>query len=144
MPCPFTPLVGIGTKTFYLPTRKEKLSSSLDLAAYKTWLASNTTDAPQSEGTQQPENIQQQPSTVDEAAKLSPSDNTAIPSPGSNHTRQPSYPSSFAHIVELITTGQPIPGIQEIPDTVLTGHDTSSTKPKRLKPWEKDCGSAAE
>ncbi|KAI5291358.1 hypothetical protein KEM54_005211, partial [Ascosphaera aggregata] len=29
----------------------------------------------------------------------------------------PAYPSSFAHIVELITTGQPVPGIQEIPST---------------------------
>lgn len=48
------------------------------------------------------------------------------------------YPSSFAHIVELITTGQPIPGIQEIPDTVLTGHDIASEKPRRRKPWEKD------
>ena len=40
--------------------------------------------------------------------------------------------------MELITTGQPIPGIQEIPDTVLTGHDISSEKPRRRKPWEKD------
>lgn len=40
--------------------------------------------------------------------------------------------------MELITTGQPIPGIQEIPDTVLTGHDIASEKPRRRKPWEKD------
>ena len=51
---------------------------------------------------------------------------------------EPTYPTSFAHIVELITTGQPIPGIQEIPDTVLEGHDISSERPRRRKPWEKD------
>lgn len=58
----------------------------------------------------------------------------------SNHqkTSEPAYPSSFAHIVELITTGQPIPGIQQIPDTVLTGHETLSRVTRRRKPWEKD------
>jgi hypothetical protein len=48
------------------------------------------------------------------------------------------YPSSFAHIVELVTTGQPIPGIMEIPDTVLAGQGAEPAKPKRKKPWEKD------
>ncbi|KAJ9641968.1 hypothetical protein H2201_004502 [Coniosporium apollinis] len=48
------------------------------------------------------------------------------------------YPTSFAHIVELITTGQPIPGIKEIPNTVLEGQGTQSTKERRKKPWEKD------
>ncbi|KAJ4313294.1 hypothetical protein N0V94_007020 [Neodidymelliopsis sp. IMI 364377] len=50
----------------------------------------------------------------------------------------PQYPTSFAHIVELITSGQPIPGIKEIPDTVLTGQGTQPEKPRRRKPWEKD------
>jgi hypothetical protein len=40
--------------------------------------------------------------------------------------------------VELITTGKPVPGIQQIPDTVLEGHDISSERPRRRKPWEKD------
>lgn len=52
---------------------------------------------------------------------------------------EPAYPSSFAHIVELITTGQPIPGIQQIPDTVLAGHETPSKVTRRRKPWETDC-----
>jgi Family of unknown function (DUF5572) len=50
------------------------------------------------------------------------------------------YPTSFAHIVELITTGQPIPGIKEIPDTVLEGEKSESTAARRKKPWEKDDG----
>ena len=41
-------------------------------------------------------------------------------------------------MVELITTGQPIPGIKEIPDTVLEGQASRSTPVKRKKPWEKD------
>lgn len=50
----------------------------------------------------------------------------------------PAYPMSFNHIVELITTGQPIPGVKEIPDTVLEGQASHSTTSKRRKPWEKD------
>jgi Family of unknown function (DUF5572) len=47
------------------------------------------------------------------------------------------YPPSFAQIVALITSGQPIPGIREIPDEIST--DVSEPKlPKRRKPWEKD------
>ncbi len=41
-------------------------------------------------------------------------------------------------MVELITTGQPIPGIKEIPDTVLEGQASQATPVKRKKPWEKD------
>jgi len=48
------------------------------------------------------------------------------------------YPTSFAHIVELITSGKPVPGIKEIPPTVLEGQGTEASKPKRKKPWEKD------
>ncbi|KAK2741425.1 hypothetical protein FQN55_008341 [Onygenales sp. PD_40] len=51
-------------------------------------------------------------------------------------TPTPTYPTTFAHIVSLITTGQPIPGIQEIPDTVLTGADKPAVASRRRKPWE--------
>ncbi|KAF2221478.1 hypothetical protein BDZ85DRAFT_17717 [Elsinoe ampelina] len=47
-------------------------------------------------------------------------------------------PASFAEICQLIAEGKPIPGIKEIPDTVLEGSATAATKPKRRKPWEKD------
>ncbi|KAF4553966.1 Hypothetical protein D9617_5g068410 [Elsinoe fawcettii] len=47
-------------------------------------------------------------------------------------------PASFAEICQLIAEGKPIPGIKEIPDTVLEGQATAPSKPKRKKPWEKD------
>jgi len=47
------------------------------------------------------------------------------------------YPLSFNHIVELITTGQPIPGIKDIPNTVLEGQASQPVQAKRKKPWEK-------
>ena len=48
----------------------------------------------------------------------------------------PPYPQSFSHLVELITTGQPIPGIKEVPDTLLTGQGSKTVESKRRKPWE--------
>lgn len=122
-------------------TRKEKLSPPLDLTAYKAWLASHDGVAVRSSETG---NVSQQPNASNPAAGPSPSDTASPSSSAPTHTQEPTYPSSFAHIVELITAGQPIPGIQQIPDTVLTGHDTSSAKPRRLKPWEKECGSMNE
>ncbi|KAL8853332.1 MAG: hypothetical protein Q9221_001808 [Calogaya cf. arnoldii] len=48
------------------------------------------------------------------------------------------YPSSFSQIVDLITKGEPIPGIKEIPDTLLAGQESLPATAKRKKPWEKD------
>jgi len=48
------------------------------------------------------------------------------------------YPTSFSQIVELITNGQPIPGIKDVPDTVLEGQASQPSIAKRKKPWEKD------
>lgn len=53
-----------------------------------------------------------------------------------------SYPTSFAHIVELITTGQPIPGIREIPNVLNAAPPSEATRPKRRKPWETAAESA--
>ena len=47
------------------------------------------------------------------------------------------YPMSFDHIVSLISSGEPIPGIKEIPDTILEGQASEATFEKRKKPWEK-------
>lgn len=101
-------------------TRKNNLSPPLHPASYKAWLALN---AGAEESSDDPMRLSRQAM-----------ESTLMQTP----PQEPMYPSSFAHIVELITTGQPIPGIQQIPDTVLTGHDTSSQKPRRLKPWEKE------
>lgn len=48
------------------------------------------------------------------------------------------YPTSFSQIIELITNGHPIPGIKEVPDTILEGQASQPSTAKRKKPWEKD------
>ena len=111
--------------------RKEKLTPPLNFSDYKAWLGSAPAGAASVDQTPMP--ILQQSNT---AGVLSTNNTGDI----SKSSEEPAYPSSFAQIVELITTGQPIPGIQQIPDTVLTGHATPSKKPKRRKPWEKGTG----
>lgn len=49
---------------------------------------------------------------------------------------QPHYPQSFSEVMELIQAGKPLPGIREIPKTVLEGQGTSSRMSQRRKPWE--------
>ena len=47
------------------------------------------------------------------------------------------FPTSFAHIVELITTGQPIPGIREVPDKISEEEVSESAQENKKKPWER-------
>lgn len=49
-------------------------------------------------------------------------------------------PATFAEICDMIAEGKPIPGIKDIPDTVLEGHASESQAQKRKKPWEKSEG----
>ena len=66
----------------------------------------------------------------------------AAPSDSGAASQAPSadapYPTSFAHIVDLITKGEPVPGVKDIPDTVLEGKESRSTTARRKKPWERD------
>ena len=48
----------------------------------------------------------------------------------------PPYPQTFAEIAALITSGAPIPGIRDIPSTVLPNLATQPVEKKRRKPWE--------
>jgi hypothetical protein len=107
--------------------RKENLNPPIDFAAYKSWSLSRSAGEPIATAVSPLRSDEPEPSSE---ANASGTGISALP--------EPAYPSSFAHIVELITTGQPIPGIAQIPDTVLTGHDTASEKPRRRKPWERD------
>jgi hypothetical protein len=45
---------------------------------------------------------------------------------------------SYQEIVDLIQSGKPVPGIKDIPTTVLEGQGTAATQSRRRKPWEKD------
>jgi hypothetical protein len=61
-----------------------------------------------------------------------------IPDVASEPIPTPSYPTPFAEIVALIQSGAPIPGIKEIPPTVLSDQASKPAAAKRPKPWEKE------
>ncbi|CAH6722367.1 hypothetical protein CLIB1444_09S01992 [[Candida] jaroonii] len=50
---------------------------------------------------------------------------------------EPPYSSNYQELVELIVSGKPVPGIKQIPDTVLTGQSSTASATQRVKPWEK-------
>jgi len=109
--------------------RRKNVSPPIDATSYQHWLKeTNNMSAKVSHGATGNNNNQHTKET------RSPSSST--PNPDLKDA-EPAYPSSFSHIVELITTGQPIPGIEDIPDTVLSGHEKPSTAERRRKPWEK-------
>jgi hypothetical protein len=104
----------------------------IDSEDYKSWLsAQGNSQISAPEAHEHPTHIAAQPleqSAPTSSTNLSPKDPDGPP-----------YPASFESIVDLITRNQPIPGIEEIPDTVL---DASLSAPnqtaRRKKPWETD------
>ncbi|KAF2238450.1 hypothetical protein EV356DRAFT_529427 [Viridothelium virens] len=98
-----------------------KFNRDIDFDGYKAWRQQNLDLA---NGT----NESEIPSTQ----------NAQAPTVSTGQEQSAPYPASFAQVVELISSGQPIPGIKEIPDTVLTGQETESSTAKRKKPWERD------
>jgi hypothetical protein len=100
---------------------------TVDFPAYQAWRAQR----PSASGTLVDNEL---PSTAIQTSVPAP---VLAPSSDEHATEEkPPYPMSFNKIVDLITTGQPIPGIMEIPDTVLEGQESQSSGPKRKKPWE--------
>lgn len=57
---------------------------------------------------------------------------------------QASNSASFQQILEMIQSGTPVPGIQDIPKTVLEGQATPATRNVRQKPWERAANSQAQ
>ncbi|KAF3396477.1 hypothetical protein F1880_007353 [Penicillium rolfsii] len=110
-------------KCFYF-SRKMKITPPIDFAAYKAWLAGASSESNAATA------VSEQSNEASTGTTVTTTESATAP--------EPRPPTSFAHIVELIATGRPIPGIQEIPDTVLEGHAVASEKPHRRKPWEKD------
>ena len=122
--------------------RKYGVDPPLDSNQYRSWLQKQTTvtSAP---GTNVHVEQQTTPSSESATEPLSSAPGTTASDP-----TQPAYPPSFAELVDMITQNKPIPGIEEIPDTVIPDssltslpQDVSSerTAPPqgRRKPWEK-------
>jgi hypothetical protein len=100
----------------------------IDPSAYRRWLESSTSDNAA------------HPDAAIQAAALpttASSDEPASTAVGADGDERPPYPTSFEAIVDLITRNAPVPGIEEIPPTVLDhGSSKVDNTPRRKKPWE--------
>lgn len=54
------------------------------------------------------------------------------------------YSTNYQQLVELIVSGKPVPGIKQIPDTVLSDQSSKLEAPSRTKPWEKKEAASAD
>ena len=112
--------------------RKHGIDISFD--AYKAWHSAHVPTGKSAGHSQFPTNL---PAAMPSASMAGKLPDLAFESCRNVSTEPPTpYPVAFAHIVELITTGQPIPGVKDIPNTILEGQATQPTRFKRKKPWE--------
>ncbi|KAM0711122.1 hypothetical protein Q7P35_001861 [Cladosporium inversicolor] len=115
-------------KCFYYA---RKSGMKVDFEGYKRWVEDGRGDG-------QTNGLGSQ--SVEEAPAVQSAESQGA-STGSGAMGDAPKPASFAEICELIAEGKPIPGIKDIPDTVLEGQSTVSQAAKRTKPWEKAGGS---
>lgn len=106
-----------------------KSGTQVDFEGYKRWVENRN------QGTQDlapTTNLGNEPLAEQEQPQPQPQQQT-----GAGGLGDAPKPASFAEICELIAEGKPIPGIKDIPDTVLEGQSSESQAEKRRKPWEK-------
>ncbi|KAI9671150.1 MAG: hypothetical protein M1817_003657 [Caeruleum heppii] len=120
-------------KCFYFA---RKFDTSVDVEGYKAW--KSTTVDTHSIGLSSQESVFE---GTAEASMTNVAVSSELPASSDDGTAPPDqdapYPTSFAHIVDLITKGEPVPGIKEIPDTVLEGEQSQPAASSRRKPWER-------
>lgn len=109
-----------------------KSGTKVDFEGYKQWVEGGRetghldgSEKDQTQGTQAEQQVEQNQQQT-----------------GSGGMGEAPKPASFAEICELIAEGKPIPGIKDIPDTVLEGQSSESQAAQRKKPWEKAGGNA--
>lgn len=124
-------LLKVPSKTFDNLIRKLTMSRKydvpIDFSAYKDWRLQHHNPSLNTNR------------TTSNGISTTEADRSHTTTTAQSSTNPPApYPPTFTQIVDLITTGQPIPGIKDIPDIVLAGQETQPTTAKRKKPWEKD------
>ncbi|KAF5671287.1 hypothetical protein FCIRC_8738 [Fusarium circinatum] len=136
--------MAIHARIFYYAQR---IGVSIEFSAYKAWLASNPDyQSPDvlPEEYRQRDVANASPVPVLDWQKAAPKTDlyvdrkTAAAQSGSQD--QPSYPMGFAEMIKLIQEGKPVPGIRQIPNTVVRDPTVKPVGARAVprKPWEKD------
>lgn len=123
--------------------RKNNVIPLVDVEAYVNWLRQSGEEGCVPSEKEKEEEVEDEEEESggkggggDDVKILSAISTITTEEPPPPYTSPPPYPHSFSHLVELITTGQTIPGIKEVPNTLLTGQESKAVESKRRKPWE--------
>lgn len=119
-----------------------KANLPIDFSAYQTWRSQSSSSRPNGMSVlapaSAPSSVSRSPPNLDSTSR----NGRDTASRGDEATAP--YPKSFSEIVQLITSGDPILGIKDVPDTVLQGQASRPIKSKRRKPWENNDAGAGE
>ncbi|SGZ56922.1 CIC11C00000000925 [Sungouiella intermedia] len=73
---------------------------------------------------------------VDSATIENGNEKASANSQSTEQSQDAPYSSNYQQLVDLIVSGKPVPGIKQIPDTVLSDQGSKLEAKSRLKPWE--------
>lgn len=118
-----------------------KSGTQVDFDGYKQWVESLRNGTSPTNGTGGPIETTTASQPAADPAQVSTASTEGEVGGMSGMGNAP-YSASFAEICDMIAEGKPIPGIKDIPDTILEGQASESQTQTRKKPWEK--GASAE
>ncbi|KAF5553248.1 hypothetical protein FPHYL_8760 [Fusarium phyllophilum] len=136
--------MAIHARIFYYAQR---IGVSIDFSAYKAWLTSSPDYQPPDvlpEEYRQRDVANASPLSVLDWQKAAPKTDLYVDRKAaaaqSGSQDQPSYPMAFAEMIKLIQEGKPVPGIRQIPNTVVRDPAVKPVGARAVprKPWEKD------
>ncbi|RMJ07415.1 hypothetical protein BHE90_007260 [Fusarium euwallaceae] len=136
--------MAIHARVFYY---SQRIGVMIDFTAYKAWLASNPDHTPPDvlpEEYRRRDGTNASPPPALDWQKAAPKADlyidrkAAAAQTGSED--QPNYPMGFAEMIKLLKEGKPVPGIRQIPNTIVRDPSVKPVGARAVprKPWEKD------
>ncbi|KAH7321191.1 hypothetical protein B0I35DRAFT_477703 [Stachybotrys elegans] len=140
--------MAVHARIFYYAQR---IGVTIDFARYQSWLAQHPNhQAPDV----LPDEYREQGKPAQDAAaaltwqQAAPKADLYVDrkaAPQATEDGEPNYPMGFAEMLRLLQEGKPIPGIKQIPNTVVRDPTVKpvGSRPVPKKPWEKDVAPAS-
>ncbi|KAK7417130.1 hypothetical protein QQX98_004733 [Neonectria punicea] len=143
--------MAIHARVFYYAQR---IGVSIDFARYENWLAEHpdrrAPDVLPEEYLVRNNTTQEAPAPVLDWQQAAPKadlyvDRKAAATAAESAGDQPNYPMGFAEMIQLLQEGKPVPGIRQIPNTIVRDPSVKPVGARAVprKPWEKDTGLSA-